>query len=239
MALYCSCSCSRSCLKHRADLSSRLRTAKSLRVFDVVSNAILGRPSGTAPLQLGHTGENDVAGVTTEGTSYRAQAVDASYDLTAVLDAAITKSTQAEKSGLDAAAAGDFVQALRQRSRTFPAILRQQQNTSVGLSSTSPSRYMTIGNAHVAGVYYFSVILVTRHFLIQHVMPQLCGDDEPRAATSTSTSPQQDTSGSVRSVGATVTELADACIEAAIYMAQMFHHIMESESLLGNMCIVK
>ncbi|KAJ4368738.1 hypothetical protein N0V83_005820 [Neocucurbitaria cava] len=204
--------------------NARLRTAKSLRVFDVVCNSILGRPSSTPALRPGHTSYvNDDMSIGSEST-YKALALGASYEIAAVLNAAVSKSAEG---GLDAEAAEGFVLALRQCSRTFPSVLRQPDN-----SGDSNGRHVTLGNVHVAGTYYFSVILVTQHFLIQHVVPQLSGQAQiPSARHSDST---LRTTENVK-----ITHLADACIEAAIFMAQMCHQVMRSGSLLGNMCIVK
>lgn len=156
--------------------------------------------------------------------TYKALALGASYEVAAVLDAAVAKSAEG---ALDAEAAEGFVLALQQCSRTFPSILRQPDN-----GGESNDRHVTLGNVHVAGTYYFSVILVTQHFLIQHVVPQLSGQAQiPPAHHSGST---HETTGNVK-----ITHLADACIEAATFMAQMCHQVMRSGSLMGNMCIVK
>lgn len=83
-----------------------------------------------------------------------------------------------------------------------------------------------IGNVHVSGAYYFSVILVTRQFLIQHIIPQLSDVSRPARHHN--------------AVGrAKIDQLADACIEAATFMAHMCHQVMKSGHLLGNMCILK
>jgi hypothetical protein len=147
---------------------------------------------------------------------YKALALGATYEVSAMLDAAVTKSAE---SSLHIEAAEGFVLSLQQRSRNFPSVLRQPNR-----AENPHSRHVTIGNVHVSGAYYFSVILVTRQFLIQHVMPQLSGHSDP----------QYDPTRKVK-----VTHLADACIEAATFMVQMCHQIMRSGHLLGNMCIVK
>lgn len=114
-----------------------------------------------------------------------------------------------------------LVLALQQRSRNFPSILRKTD----GETSIS-SRHTVIGNVHVSGAYYFSVILVTRQFLIQHIVPQLSDVSRP--------SHHHDRAGKTK-----IDQLADACIEAATFMAHMCHQVTKSGYLFGNMCILK
>ncbi|KAH7095838.1 hypothetical protein FB567DRAFT_41482 [Paraphoma chrysanthemicola] len=203
---------------------ARLRTAKSIRVFDVICNSILGRPSSTPSLRPGHT--SYVSDEVNDGSDvvYRALALGATYEIAAVLDNAVSKSAEGV---FDTAAAEKLVLALQQRSRNFPAILRRQND-----ADASYSRSVTIGNTHVSGAYYFSVILVTRHFLIQHLVPQISKNkdvDWPNMHNSDHGSAEK----------RKVAELADACVEAATFMAQMCHQIMQSGQMLGNMCILK
>ncbi|KAF2031998.1 hypothetical protein EK21DRAFT_19689, partial [Setomelanomma holmii] len=203
---------------------ARLRTAKSIRVFDVICNSILGRPTSTPSLRPGHTSYvSDETGVGSD-IIYRAFALGATYEIAAILDIAVSKSAD---SAIDIDAAEDLVLALQQRSRNFPSILRRQN----GGEATS-SRSVTIGNIHVSGAYYFSVILVTRHFLIQHIVPQL--SEEAHRAPGNNTNSQPDSMEEAKT-----TQLADACVEAATFMAQMCHQVMKSGHLLGNMCILK
>ncbi|KAH6637944.1 hypothetical protein C7974DRAFT_390570 [Boeremia exigua] len=196
---------------------ARLRTAKSIRVFDVVCNSILGRSSSTPSLRPGHPScpsdklDNDANSI------YRALALSATYEISAVLDTAVQKSGDGE---LNIDTAESLVLALQQRSRNFPSILRKSNE-----EESTNSRHTIIGNVHVSGAYYFSVILVTRQFLIQHVVPQL---------SETSRSRHHNIAGNAK-----VDQLADACIEAASFMAHMCHQVMKSGHLLGNMCILK
>jgi hypothetical protein len=148
----------------------------------------------------------------------------ATYEIAAVLDNAVTKSAEGV---VDTEAAEDLVLTLQQRSRNFPAILRKRNNGEV-----PHNRSVTIGNTHVSGAYYFSVILVTRHFLIQHLVPQISKNahSAPR---------NHDSSHHDSAEEAKIAQLAGACIEAATFMAQMCHQVMKSGQLLGNMCILK
>lgn len=202
----------------------RLRTAKSLRVFDIVCNSILGRPSSTPSFRSGRGNQNLEYINSDIDATYRALALEGTYNLAAVLDTAVTKSADGE---LRTEAAEDLVLALQQCSRNFPAVLRQPTNGPEPIS-----RHVTIGNVHVSGLYYFSVILITRQFLIQQIVPQLYKQtNSPRTYRGRSSYDEPESEGNAR--------LADACIEAATYMAQMCHQVMSSGQFLGNMCILK
>lgn len=197
--------------------TNRLRTAKSLRVLDVVCSSILGRRSSVMPLRSasnGHAGDTSSHGQT---INYRALALGATYELCAVIDTAVTQSSNG--GGLDTVSAQGFLQTLRQRSQSLPAALRKPPVIRAGC------RDVTIAQVHVAGTYYFGVILVTRHFLIQRIIPQL--------------RPQQKMAFVETASADIVAELSGACVEAATYMAEMCHQVMKAEALLGNMCIVK
>ncbi|KAI6354084.1 hypothetical protein MCOR25_008753 [Pyricularia grisea] len=198
---------------------ARMRTSQSLRVLDVVCSSILGRRSSAMPLGAGpetqrkpHQDESP--------HSHRSTALAAIHDLSSVLDSAVAKSTEGE---LDARSAEAFLRTLRQRSRDFPQSLRRGPRDLL-----SCGRGVAIGNIHVAGAYYFAVILITRRFLIRQVMPQLRGSSR-RSGGAAAHGPDDEL----------VSELSRACVEAATYMAQTCRQAMDCGLLLGNMCIIK
>ncbi|KAF2008375.1 hypothetical protein BU24DRAFT_475544 [Aaosphaeria arxii CBS 175.79] len=202
----------------------RLRTAKSLRVFDVICNSILGRPTSTSPVPSDSNSHLIDDNSMTADVKYKALALGAAYEVTSILDVSVTKSAAGD---LNSSEAETLLLALQQRSRSFPTILRQLDGETM-VSGQS----VTIGNIHVSGVYYFSVIIVTRHFLIQHVVPQL--SRHARSSIKNHHSLHRDPTTDVK-----VARLADACVEAATYMAQMCYQVMKSGQLMGNMCIIK
>lgn len=184
----------------------------------MVCNSILGRSSSTPSLRQGQANYVSDRSDNAQDVVHRALTLSATYEITAVLDTAVKKSAEGE---LDADAAESLVLALQQRSRNFPSILRRPRE-----DDSINNRHVIIGNMHVSGAYYFSVILVTRQFLIQHIIPQLTDDPKPLQP--------QDIAGRLK-----IDQLADACIEAATFMAHMCHQVMRSDHLLGNMCILK
>lgn len=133
----------------------------------------------------------------------------------------------AEDGGVDATSAENFLKVLQDWSQNLPAELRQRLSMDNELDSGSSSREVMVGNIHTAGTYYFSIILVTRHFLIQHIMPQLRGHRTKQ--------PETDNQAGIGKVA----ELSDVCVHAATFMAQMCYEAMENEIFLGNMCIIK
>jgi hypothetical protein len=95
---------------------------------------------------------------------------------------------------LDSAAAESFLSRLRQWNETsLPPELRD---------CNPLDRELFIGAAHVACTYYFTIILVTRPFLITHLLTQIRRKRRPSVEPA-------DT--------ARIPDLAQACVDAAVY----------------------
>ncbi|TLD24118.1 hypothetical protein PspLS_06386 [Pyricularia sp. CBS 133598] len=199
---------------------ARMRTSQSLRVLDVVCNSILGRRSSIMPLKTDPETQHKPL-QEERSQNHRSTALTAIHDLSSTLDAAVAKSTQGE---LDARSAEAFLRTLRQHSRDFPQSLRRGPRDLM-----SCGRGVAIGNIHVAGAYYFAVILITRRFLIRQVMPHLRSSSSGGGTGAAAHGPDD----------ALVSELSRACVEAATYMAQTCRQAMDCGLLLGNMCIIK
>lgn len=189
----------------------------------MVCNSILGRSGSSPPLDPAYANYID-GNVGAKEDTHRALALDATHEIAAILDTAVTKSADGE---LDAKTAEDLVSELQQRSQGFSAVLRRP-----GSAEATLNRRVIIGNIHISGAYYFSVILATRQFLIQHIVPQLSGQalHTPRQYNG----PQEDPAGLAQT-----SLLADACLEAATFMASMCYRVVKSGHVLGNMCILK
>ncbi|RFU27094.1 hypothetical protein B7463_g9244, partial [Scytalidium lignicola] len=97
-----------------------------------------------------------------------------------------------------------------------------------GTTISPVEQALVIGNIHVACVYYFSVILITRSFLISHLMLHLRRRAEQDLATTEEPSEYGD-----------IFRLSQVCIDATIYLAQMCNDAIQSGFFLGNMCIIK
>jgi hypothetical protein len=124
---------------------------------------------------------------------------------------------------LDNESIDQFLQMFREWSQVLPHTLRHRPEDSRA-GDTSRDRGALIANIHVAGTYYFGVILITRQHLIQHVLPQL---GEPSKASTMSAS------------SGIVADRSQACVEAAIFLSQMCCEALDSGVFLGNMCIIK
>lgn len=198
-------------------LHLRLRTVASLRVLDIVCSSILGRQGSSRPLRPSDAYAGHVAHMP---STHRALALNANHELLAVLEAIVDKMADDGKLSVDLAE--HFLRLLRDWSFRLSPTLRQRP-----CASTTAAREAIISNIHVAGVYYFATILVTRQFLAQHTMPQLRRHEVTIHSV-------DDPSTLVR-----IAELSTACVDAAIYMVEMCREALDDELLPGNMCILK
>lgn len=121
--------------------------------------------------------------------------------------------------------AEDLLKRLQDWSAALPADMRRFNRSTDG-PLTLQEQAQTIGNIHVSCVYYFAVMLTTRPFLISHLMAYMSN------GTLSATVPTDSTPGEVA-------DLAQACIDSAILMANMCYEALQSGILLKQMCIVK
>lgn len=164
---------------------------------------------------------------------HRALALRATYESCSILETVVGKF--ADDGSLNTFSAEHYLQLLREWSQVLPTALRQRPRKGdvARQGDDADHRETMIANVHVAGTYYFGVILVTRQFLIQHVVPQLRGQATRRQASGgVGNGFREDEPGAIA-------DLSRACIEAATYMAQMCREAVDAGVLLGNMCIIK
>lgn len=219
--------------------------AKSIRVFDIICSSILGRRSSAPQLRSIDVSPGDMEQDPPSPGSHRALALRATYESCSILETVVGKF--ADDGSLTTVSAEHYLQLLREWSQVLPPALRQrprrgddvreQEEEQGGDNENNAHHYYRetmISNVHVAGTYYFGIILVTRQFLIQHVVPQLRGGQATRRAHSS-----RQGMGEEDESGRTIGELSRACIEAATYMAQMCREAVDAGVLLGNMCIIK
>ncbi|KAG8170321.1 hypothetical protein KVR01_001066 [Diaporthe batatas] len=212
--------------------NSRLRVAKSIRVFDIICSSILGRRGSASSLRFGDVTTGDFVQQEPNTTPHRALALRATYESCSILETVVGKF--ADDGVLHSSSAQHFLQLLQEWSQALPVSLRQRPKRGDQSLLNEPGyREKMIANVHVAGTYYFGIILVTRQFLIQHIMPQLHGNS-PR----TKEGQPQNARRWINEAGA-VEDLARSCIGAAIYMAQMCKEAIDAGVFLGNMCIIK
>lgn len=204
----------------------RMRTAHSLRAFDIICSSILGRQSSATPLRSFDVQSRELTELAPEQRNNRAMALLATRGVTVILDESIRKSTEEGK--LDTNAVEDLLQRLRDWSHALPSQLRQRVRKDD--DPNLDSRELTIGSIHVAGVYYFGVILLTRPFLVQRITPQLRGRSTPLVVA---------TDEDHAACSGKEDEFAQVCVEAATYMVHMCSEAMDAGLIWGNMCILK
>jgi hypothetical protein len=93
---------------------------------------------------------------------------------------------------------------------------------------------LMIGNMHVACSYYFGVMLVTRPFLLHHL--KVTPSEQTTTARTRIHSLQ---SATVPSDGPEIAELAKGCENAAVFMLEACHNILQAGLILSNMCLLQ
>ncbi|KAJ0104034.1 hypothetical protein J7T55_009699 [Diaporthe amygdali] len=215
----------------KAEQDSRLRVAKSIRVFDIICSSILGRRGSAPSLRCVDVTSGDIEQEHSV-SCHRALALRATYESCSILETVVGKF--ADDGALESSSAEHFLQLLQEWSQVLPVSLRQRpQQGDKPLQDDPGYREKMIGNVHVAGTYYFGIILVTRQFLIQHVMPQLhCNASKEKER-------QRQNNRKGNNGADAVADLSRSCIGAAIYMAQMCREAVDAGVFMGNMCIIK
>jgi hypothetical protein len=143
-----------------------------------------------------------------------------------VLDESILTSTKEGKLGTNAVE--KYLQELRDWTHALPVQLRQRVRKDDNPSLDS--RESTIESIHVASVYYFGVISLTRPFLVQLIMPQPRGRSTPFVEATVEDG---------LACSGKAAEFAQVCVEAATYMMQMCSEAIDAGLIWGNMCILK
>ncbi|KAH7149193.1 hypothetical protein B0J13DRAFT_606369 [Dactylonectria estremocensis] len=133
----------------------------------------------------------------------------ASYKISTIINAAAHELYGKET--VAHAAAERLLDDIDKWSRSLPEYLKTE---SIDASGTR-TQAETIRNVHVSCMYYFAVTLVTRPILISTL----------------SSRPGPETSAS--------SQMASACLDAALYLIQVCMDAHQAHLLLGNMCIMK
>ncbi|KAF2712810.1 hypothetical protein K504DRAFT_427436 [Pleomassaria siparia CBS 279.74] len=195
----------------------RLRIWHSLCIMDVLTGSILGRPC-TVPRATRH----DIHALPLDPNQ---PAFNAILKGAALLDDVCRILSRGVI--IDVATAEELLQNLRLWSQNLPTCLRRfSWNHESPLGTVA--RQSFLGRVHVSGVYYFSVILITRPFLTRHLMAKLRRDSGHE--TQTTVNPKE-------------AGLAQVCMSSAIYMGELCRKTVTAvtTSILpfGNMCLFK
>lgn len=182
----------------------------------MIVNSILARPLSISP---------PVSNLTQLSPSNLLESATKPLDTTYKLSLIIRKNTaeQFEKMALSVDLAECQLKNLKLWSTSLPESLRL---SSVPECPPREARSRVIGSLHISCFYYFSVIIVTRPFLIPFLVSHL-GDEQhfPKLDMEAATSEEA--------------KLAHTCLNAAIYMIQTCSEVMDNGYLLRNMCIMK
>ncbi|KAJ6003282.1 hypothetical protein N7451_005829 [Penicillium sp. IBT 35674x] len=196
----------------------RSRLWMSLCVLDLLASSILGRPAATSALlpdcgdRSRHTDTAGEAGLF------------ASYRLSLILNEIIGRLYGDQGASIEKAEM--LLAKLNRWSQQLPDSLR----TPAENENPADAQKRVIGNMHVACLYHFAVILLTRPFLISTLSVRLARLHQTLSTNGTGDFPDEDPVHS---------RLAAACIDSAVYMLQTCLEIHQSELLLRNMCILK
>jgi hypothetical protein len=182
-------------VRQGGDHAWRMSIWHSLCILDVLSSSLLGRPC-TAPRATRH----DIMSLPLNPSQPQ---FNATLIAAAILDD-ICLSLNGPKM-IDAPATHKLLARLRTWSHSLPLELRKFKCQDTASLSQSEA-VLIFGNVHVSSVYYFAVILVTRPFLVRHLMTEI----RLRAGQTTR----------VPSEPADKT-LAQVCTASAIYMGQL------------------
>ncbi|KJZ78207.1 hypothetical protein HIM_02245 [Hirsutella minnesotensis 3608] len=189
----------------------RLRVWISLRIVDMLANSILGRPAATAGLHSDiHRIINDFSSITQDDDSQR---LLASHQIVSIINGVVE--TLYERKELSTPVVEHLLGEIQAWERALPACLRNASSESERNSSDGTPRGAAIGSIHVSCLYYFAVMLATRPILV---------------ATLTA---QPASGGLARS------QIASACLDAAVFMIQTCTEARDANFLYGNMCILK
>lgn len=190
----------------------------SLCVLDLLASSILGRPAATSAL-LPDCGDRsrqtDTAGEA---------GLFASYRLSLILNEIIGRLYGDQGASIEKAEI--LLAKLNHWSEHLPDSLR----TPAENENSDDAQKRVIGNMHVACLYHFAVILLTRPFLISTLSVRLARLHQTLSTNGTGDFPEEDPLHS---------RLAAACIDSAVYMLQTCLEVHQSELLLRNMCILK
>jgi hypothetical protein len=189
-----------------------------MRILDVITSSILARPLASVSTRP----ETTTNGQTNTNPSISRLAVNANFGLCTIIESILRSINQ--QPNLDVVSTQGLLRQLNQWSNDLPPETRL---CSLGITILSADHEKALGNIHVACMYYFTVMLLTRPFLIRYLMSRLPNMSEQREeAINLGISPE-------------FSKLAYVCIDAAMFTANICHNALTAGLFLDNMCILK
>lgn len=190
--------------------------------MDLIVSSIHGRPSATENHRPDST-------LSLDAQSFY-NCVDtplaASFELSEMVSS-IVNDLYGNKS-IKAATANRYLESLQKWLVSLPADVRL---ASLPHNLDPTAKEQVLGSLHVSAYYYHVVMLVTRPFMISHLIKKL-------AAHKRKPSMGQGSGNDWTSDNET-TMLAHACTNAAIYLTQISHEVLQSGFLLLKMPLIE
>jgi hypothetical protein len=198
----------------------RIRTWLSLCALDLLVCSFLGRPSATSTLQaeLG----NHIINAMSQ-TDRMDICLLESCRVTCIIGD-VAKQLYGEKV-VPRDAAEIVLRKLKQWSNELPNNL-----TTSSILASHQAQEHTLCSLNVACFYYFTVMLITRPFLISTLTARLSNHFQGLSGGSSAISIEE---------GSPHADLASACIDSAAYLVQICLDVHKAGLLLENMCILK
>ncbi|KAJ5780846.1 Copper fist DNA-binding [Penicillium paradoxum] len=174
---------------------ARERVWKSLRMMDLFLSASLGRPPATSDYDYDKRDDNPVSEAPQHHLSPDQQLSGAVISLCRIFEQILTDVYMKQVISINVAE--NISNQHRAWVRTLPAILK--------MSTERPENQSTersLAAAHIFGSYYWSIILLTRPFLIYRVAQYVKGKADPSSET--------------RNGSSRIALFADACVYSAL-----------------------
>jgi hypothetical protein len=193
-------------------VSDRLRLWMSVSIMDKLVSSLLGRPAGTAGIDLSDSGK-DFLHHLLGSDDHATVCLVAAHGIASIINNITSKLYDRKEIAIPVVET--FLQDIESWKDGLPeSFYRPSHRRSTQDSPAEQAYSGALGRIHVSCIYYFAVTLVTRPILI---------------ATLT-TRPSQDF---------VHTRLTATCLDAAMYLAQTCADACAEGLLQGNMCIMK
>jgi hypothetical protein len=221
-------------LQHTAsgEADMRLRTWVSLRIFDILTSFVLGRPQSLS--EVSHTlpplSVPPTKPLVEELLQTKSPVFYAIFSGCQMIEKILLRLRS--QTVLHVPTAEGLLGDLRQWVQTLPDAARTF-SVANNAALDAAERQNLVGNIHISCVYYFAIMLITRPFLIAYLISRLRG----RAPDHLIENPEEATDMSIKNN--TVSKLAQVCVGSAIYMVDMCQGAQQAGLSFGNLCLLQ
>jgi hypothetical protein len=184
--------------------------------LDLITSSILGR---TAATSISKTWDGEMA----RSNTLEILTLQSSFELSLLVNEIVN--TMYSPEGASVKTGEHYLALLNQWSQSLPSQIRIK---TLPVSADEGARARIVGSLHVSCYYHFAVMLVSRPFLISHLI-----------ATANLRQEYLEDHFSDMGTNKTISGMAQVCVRAAVLMAQACSDVDEAGFMLENMCIVK